>query len=380
MGLRFKVTLLFALILAGLAPSAYAQYETAAPHALILDYETGIVLYEKDARTPMAPASMTKIMTVEMVLDAIKSGRITLDTKLPVSEEAWRRGGVRSGSSTMFLDLNSEVRVEDLLRGAIIQSGNDACIALAEGLAGNETAFAQQMTRRAKTLGLESANFKNSTGWPHPEHVISAFDLAKLSRHLIKTHPDFYPIYAEREFEWNKVKQGNRNPLLGKMAGADGIKTGSTEASGYGLVGSAKRGEDRRIIVINGLPSKKARQSESLKIMQAAFAQFSVYDIYAADKIIGQADVYMGQEGDVGLKLGETVKLGLHMSERDSVRAKIEYKTPTAPITAGQEIGELIVTAAGKDEQRYPLFAASDVKAKSIFGKAWAVLLKKIRG
>lgn len=380
MDLWSKFIILTGLVWATLTHTALAQYETPAPHALIMDHETGIVLFEKNATMPMAPASMTKIMTVEMVLDAIKSGRITLDTTFPVSEEAWRRGGVQSGSSTMFLDLNSEVRVEDLLRGAIIQSGNDACIALAEGLAGNEVAFAQQMTRRAKVLGLETANFKNSTGWPHPEHKISALDLAKLSRHLIKTHPDFYPIYAEREFEWNNVKQGNRNPLLGRMTGADGIKTGSTEASGYGLVGSAKLGDDRRIIVINGLASKKARQSESLKIMTAAFAQFDVYDIYEAGKIIGQADVYMGQDKTVGLKLGETVKLGLHMSQRDSVNAKIEYKSPTAPITAGQNIGELIVTAAGKDEQRYPLYAAEDIKAKSIFGKAWAVLLKKIRG
>ena len=218
-----------------------------------------------------------------MVFEALKNGTVTADTKFTVSEEAWRRGGVKSGSSTMFLKVNSSVRVEDLLRGIIIQSGNDACIAIAEGLAGSETAFADQMTARARELGLNSATFRNATGWPHPDHNISAYDLGQLARHSIKTYPNYYSIYGEKSFTWNGIKQGNRNPLLGKFTGADGMKTGSTEASGYGLVGSAIRGDDRRIVVINGLGSKSERAEVSLRLMNAAFDQFKVCLLYTSD-------------------------------------------------------------------------------------------------
>jgi D-alanyl-D-alanine carboxypeptidase (penicillin-binding protein 5/6) len=345
-----------------------------------MDYGTGEVLYAKGAEKPMAPASMTKIMTVDMVFEALRTGAVTMDTEFHVSEEAWRRGGAKSGSSTMFLKLNSKARVEDLLRGAVIQSGNDACIALAEGLAGSEDGFAAQMTARAREMGLSSATFKNSTGWPHPEHQISAIDLAKLARHQIQSYPEHYPLYAERSFTWNGIKQGNRNPLLGKVTGADGMKTGSTEASGYGLVGTAERNGERRIIVINGLDSKSARASESVSMIEAAFSQFNIYDLYAKDEIVGNVDVYMGKALQVPVKLGEGVKLGLHVTQRSTAASKIEYKVPAAPITAGQEVGALVVTAAGKADARYPLYAAQDVKAKSAFAKAWTVLLKKIRG
>ncbi|WP_409433963.1 D-alanyl-D-alanine carboxypeptidase family protein [Litorimonas sp. RW-G-Af-16] len=368
------------LLALSISTPAFAQYNSAAPHAVIMDFETGQILYEKNARQPMAPASMTKIMTVEMVLEAIKSGNLSLDAKFTVSEEAWRRGGTKSGSSTMFLKLGSQVRVEDLLRGAIIQSGNDACITLAEGLAGSEDGFAAQMSARAKTLGLESATFRNSTGWPHPEHEISAVDLASLSRHLISEHAEFYPIYSERSFTWNGITQSNRNPLLGKLTGADGIKTGSTEASGFGLVGSAKRGDDRRIIVINGLANKAERQAESLALMEAAFSQFQIYNLYKSAQVIGEVDVYMGKSATVPAALGEDIKMGLHISQRGSTSAKVEYVTAVAPIAKGDKIAELVISAPGKDTQRYPLFATQDVKAKSLFGKAWTSLLNKIRG
>jgi len=355
-------------------------FATAAPHAAILDYETGEILYQKDAERPMAPASMTKIMTAEMVFSALKSGRLTPETEFNVSEEAWRRGGAKSGSSTMFLDLNSRVSVENLIKGVIIQSGNDACIVLAEGMAGSEDAFASQMTARAREMGLTSASFRNATGWPHPEHNISALDLAKLARAQIKNHPEYYPLYNERSFEWNGISQGNRNPLLGKFTGADGLKTGHTEISGYGLVGSAERDGKRRIIVINGLESKAQRRDASLSLMNSAFNEFKVYRLRDAGTELGRISVFMGQNADVGAALAAPITQGLHISERSKISSRIEYMTPAAPISKGDQIANLIVSIEGRADMDYPLFATEDIKSKSAFGKAWAVLIGKIRG
>jgi len=355
-------------------------FATAAPHAAILDYETGEILYQKDAERPMAPASMTKIMTAEMVFSALKSGRLTPETEFNVSEEAWRRGGAKSGSSTMFLDLNSRVSVENLIKGVIIQSGNDACIVLAEGMAGSEDAFASQMTARAREMGLTSASFRNATGWPHPEHNISALDLAKLARAQIKNHPEYYPLYNERSFEWNGISQGNRNPLLGKFTGADGLKTGHTEISGYGLVGSAERDGKRRIIVINGLESKAQRRDASLSLMNSAFNEFKVYRLRDAGTELGRISVFMGQNADVGAALAAPITQGLHISERSKISSRIEYMTPAAPISKGDQIANLIVSIEGRADMDYPLFAIEDVKSKSAFGKAWSVLIGKIRG
>jgi len=363
--------------------SAAAQdsgFKTQAPHAVIMDAATGEILFEKDARTPMAPASMTKIMTAHMVFDALKDGTVTPDTEFRVSEEAWRRGGVKSGSSTMFLKVKSSVRVEDLLRGIIVQSGNDACIVIAEGMAGSETAFADQMTSKAQEMGLESATFKNATGWPHPEHSISAVDLAKLSKQTIEQHPEYYSLYAERSFTWNGISQGNRNPLLGRFTGADGIKTGSTESSGYGLVGSAVRGNERRIIVVNGLGSKSERSDVSLRLMGAAFDQFKVYDLYAKGDMIGEVDVFMGKVDSVKVKIDEDVVAGLYRGDRSKISSKMTFKTVTAPVAVGDHIADLVISMPGRAERVIPLHAINDVKAKSAFGKAWTVLIRKIRG
>jgi len=363
--------------------SAAAQdsgFKTQAPHAVIMDAATGEILFEKDARTPMAPASMTKIMTAHMVFDALKNGTVTPDTEFRVSEEAWRRGGVKSGSSTMFLKVKSSVRVEDLLRGIIVQSGNDACIVIAEGMAGSETAFADQMTSKAQEMGLESATFKNATGWPHPEHSISAVDLAKLSKQTIEQHPEYYSLYAERSFTWNGISQGNRNPLLGRFTGADGIKTGSTESSGYGLVGSAVRGNERRIIVVNGLGSKSERSDVSLRLMGAAFDQFKVYDLYAKGDMIGEVDVFMGKVDSVKVKIDEDVVAGLYRGDRSKISSKMTFKTVTAPVAVGDHIADLVISMPGRAERVIPLHAINDVKAKSAFGKAWTVLIRKIRG
>ena len=378
----FRPALAF-LFLSAFGITASAQdsgFTTKAPHAVIIDFETGDVLFEKEAREPMAPASMTKIMTANMIFEALKNGTITMDSEFRVSEEAWRRGGAASGSSTMYLDVKSTARVEDLIRGIIIQSGNDACIVMAEGLAGSETAFADKMTARARELGLESATFRNATGWPHPEHKISAYDLAQLAQYMITNHPEYYPIYNERSFTWNNIKQGNRNPLLGKFTGADGLKTGSTSVSGYGLVGSAKRGDERRIIVINGLASKQERSDVANRLMGAAFDQFKVYDLYAKDEIVGKVDVFMGKAESVDVKIDENVAMGLYRGDRSKISSKMTFKTVTAPIAAGDHIADMVISAPGRDDKTIPLYATFDVKAKSAFGKAWTVLIRKIRG
>lgn len=367
-----------------LASAAYAQsssgFDTSAPHAVIMDSATGVVLYEKEARRPIAPASMTKILTAHLVFDAIRSGRITLDTEFKVSEEAWRRGGVKSGSSTMFLDVGSSVRVEDLLRGVIIQSGNDACIVLAEGLAGSETAFADMMTAHAREIGLSSVTFRNATGWPHPEHRISTYDLARLAQLTIELYPEYYSFYSEGSFEWNGISQGNRNPLLGKITGADGLKTGHTEVSGYGLVGSAKRGNERRIIVLNGLNSKKERSDESIKMMTAAFDSFATYKLYGAGEKVGEVGVYMGADEVVDAIVPNEIIAGLYRADRSKLATQLRYSTAVAPITKGDEIAQLIIMEPGKAEHSVPVVAAQDVPKLSAFGRVMRVLKAKIQG
>jgi len=264
-GLTIFMTSLLALFMPWIVWAQTPSFETTAPHVLILDHNTGLVLFEKDARAPVAPASMTKIMTAELIFER---------------------------------------------RGVIIQSGNDACIVLAEGIAGSETAFAELMTSRARELGLSSATFRNSTGWPHPEHRISTYDLAVLAKRSIDVHPEFYPLYAERNFTWNDITQNNRNPLLTKFTGADGLKTGHTEVSGYGLVASAQRGETRRIVVVNGLGSKAQRSQESLRLMQAAFDQFKIYNLYNQGDIVGHVPVYMGKSETVNVQVRRSSDIG----------------------------------------------------------------------
>jgi len=370
------------LLCGALSLPVFAQsgFKTEAPHAVIIDAASGEILFEKDARDAIAPASMTKIMTADLVFAALKDGSLSPETEFTVSEDAWRRGGVKSGSSTMFLKVGSQASVLDLLRGVIIQSGNDACIVLAEGMAGSEEAFADMMTARARDMGLSSAIFRNSTGWPHPEHKISALDLAKLAQNQIENFPDFYPLYNERSFTWNNIKQDNRNPLLGRVTGADGMKTGSTEASGYGLVGSAIRGEDRRIIVINGLGSKSERRSVATRLMQAAFSQFSVYDLHEEGKQIGELEVYMGKAPNVGVALTQNIQKGMPITDRSKVKSEITYTTPKAPIAKGDVVAQLKVSLPGRPPENYDLVATADVKRRGIFARAWTGLLAKIRG
>ena len=357
-----------------------SNFYTEAPHAIIMDVTTGEVLFEKDARVAMSPASMTKIMTAHMVFDALKDGVIEPDTKYLVSDEAWRRGGVSSGSSTMFLEAGSSVSVMDLLRGIIIQSGNDACITVAEGMAGSEEFFANRMTLKAKEMGLKTANFKNATGWPHPEHKISAYDLASLTKQSMLSYQDYFSIYSEGAFTWNGITQKNRNPLLGKFSGANGVKTGSTEDSGYGLVGSATIGENTRIIVVNGLASKSQRSSVSQKLMQAAFNQFKVYALYQKDDVVGQIDVYLGSKNTVSVMAESDINVGMYYGDRSSLKTKISYKDAVAPIIKGTHVADLIVSVPGRIDRIVPLLSAENINRDSLFGIAWSVLKNKIRG
>ena len=374
------VSFLTALIFLSMPAYGQSGFDIKAPHAVILDAATGEVLFEKDAREPIAPASMTKIMTADVVFEALKNGSLTPETKFRVSEDAWRRGGVNSGSSTMFLEERSQVSVADLLMGVIVQSGNDACIVLAEGMAGSEEAFAQRMTDRARQLGLSTATFKNSTGWPHPDHKISALDLARLARKQIESFPEYYSLYGVKEFTWNGIKQNNRNPLLSRFIGADGMKTGKTDASGYGLVGSAMRGDDRRIIVINGLGSQSERRDVAVSLMEAAFSQFRIYNLHSQGEVLGKVDVYMGKAPSIGVALTEDIQKGLLIADRKKVKSEIIYTAAKAPIAKGDLVAELKISLPGRPDETYNLVATEDVKRKGLFARAWTGLLANIRG
>ena len=366
------IQLLSVVVPALLSPfSALADsLNTKAEYAYIMDAGTGLTLYSKRGEEPMVPASMTKIMTAHMVFDLLRQGRLSLDDEFVVSEKAWREGGTTSGGSTMFLEVGSKVRVEDLLRGVIIQSGNDACIVLAEGISGSEDAFAASMTQRAHELGLTSAHFKNSTGLYDPEHVISAADLAKLAYLTINEFPEFYKLYAETEFTWNAIRQPNRIPLLGEVEGADGLKTGHLEISGFGLVGSAVRGEERRVIVLNGLESMADRASEARRVMRSAFMDFKTVTIVDPDVNVGTAHVWLGETATVPVKSTEKVVIAAHADDVRKIKVFVEYSGPLdAPIKAGDVVGELVIQA-GDVERRSPLAASADVKKKSWIGRA----------
>ena len=369
------------LILATPAALAQGAFETEASHAVIMDHETGEILFSKNGSEPMAPSSMSKLMTALMVFEALERGELSLDDTLPVSEEAWRRGGAASGSSTMFLEVNSRVSVENLLRGIIVQSGNDACIVMAEALGGTEANFADMMTERAHELGLESANFTNATGWPDEDHVISAADLARLARHIIETHPQFYDLYNETEFTYNGIRQYNRNPLLGVFDGADGLKTGHTSVAGYGLTASAVRDGERRIVVFNGMDSQAARADEAERLMRAAFSQFEVREIVSAGRVVGEAEVYLGQADAAPLRTAQGLTLGGHRRDLDTVRAEIVYDGPLrAPVAEGDPVGRLEVRLPDGRTRSVDLVAGADVERLGALGRAGAALASMLRG
>ncbi|MFC7290550.1 D-alanyl-D-alanine carboxypeptidase family protein [Hirschia litorea] len=360
------------LLLSGTSLPALADaLNTKADYAYILDGDTGLSLYSKNGDEAFIPASMTKIMTAYVVFERLRDGRLSLDDEFVVSETAWREGGAASGGSTMFLDLGSKVSVQDLLRGIIIQSGNDACIVIAEAISGSQEAFAEEMTRRAQELGLKSAHFENPTGLYSDNHRVSAADLAKLAYLTITEFPEYYDIYAEKEFTWNGIRQPNRNPLLGEVDGADGLKTGHLEISGYGLVGSAVRDGKRRIIVLNGLESIADRASEARRVMRAAFNDFKVVEVIQPDQIVGEAEVFLGTKKTVELKANELVKAALHSDAIRDIEVELVYSGPLkAPLKAGDIVGQIVVTAPGMNEIVTPAVIAESVERKNLFERA----------
>lgn len=354
-----------------MANAQTSAFTTTAQHVTILDSATGALLYCNDCETPMPPASMSKIMTVLLVAEALQAGRITLDTTYTVSEYAWRNGAMSDGSH-MFLPLNSTVTVRDLLRGAIVVSANDACIVLAEGMFGSEEAFVAEMNRRAQALGLRTARFRNSTGLPDPDHVISSADLARLARHLIETYPDIYRIYSEREFRFNNRTQQNRNPLLGAFTGADGVKTGHTDASGYGLVGSAVLNGQRRIIVFNGMRTMADRRSEGLRLMRAAFHDFSITQMAAAGEQVGEAQVWLGSRRAVPLLAQSDIVIGGPRGVQQGLTAHIIYNGPLRPpFREGDVVARLVVEGPGFQTQEFPLTAGRNIGRANWFSRAF---------
>ena len=358
-------SLLFATLFLLLAWHPAAAIETSAREALVLDAETGTVLLEKEADTSMPPASMSKIMTIYLIFERLKDGRLSLDDEFLVSEKAWNWGG-----SKMFVEVGKQVRVEDLLRGVIVQSGNDASIVLAEGVGGTEEGFAEEMTRKARELGMTGSSFANATGWPDPNQRMTARDLAILARRTIEDFPGYYSIYAETEFTYSDIRQGNRNPLLYKSLGADGLKTGHTEEAGYGLTASAERGGRRIILVLNGMDSVRARSEESARLINWAFREFNNYALFTPGEVVEEAPVWLGGETSVPLIVSEGLTLTLSRKARAGMKVTISYVSPIpAPIAEGQRVATLTLTATETEPIEIPLQAGKAVDRLGLFGR-----------
>ena len=353
------------------APRREGEFNTAAPNAILVDAESGTVLFERNADELVPPASLSKLMTQEVVFNELAQGRLKLDDEFQISTNAWRSGGAPSRTSSMFAPIHSRVRVQDLLMGVIVQSANDACIALAQGIAGNETAFAIKMNERARLIGLTRSNFTNSTGLPDPNLKSTVRDLAILAQHLIKTYPQFYKYYGEREFTWNKIRQQNRNPLLAMNIGADGLKTGYTEDGGYGLVGSAQREGLRLIVVVNGLESDKERGDEARRLLEWGFNGFETKMLFAEGQVVGDARLFGGEQMHVPLVGQEAIGLMLPRGNSDRISAKVVYTGPVAaPVERGQRIGKLRVFRGERVALEVPLMAAESVARGSMARRA----------
>lgn len=336
-----------------------------------MDFETGEFFYEKNADDPMPPASMSKLMTAYLIFERLKDGRLSPDDVFIVSENAWRKGGAKTGSSTMFLKDKQRVKVKDLLRGIIVQSGNDACIVAAENIAGSEAEFAELANQKAKELGLKNSHFANATGWPNPDHKMSAKDLAILAHHIIRDFPEYYSIYSEQSFTFNGIRQENRNPLLMLMPGiADGIKTGHTSVSGFGLTGSAKKNGRRLIMVVNGLKTMKERGDESLRLMNWGFREFSNYAVLKENVKVVSVPVWLGETKSVSAVPAKGLTLTLPKGRQKDIVAHLKYKTPLkAPVKKGQEIASLVLSAPEHADTAIPLYAERDVKRLGYFGR-----------
>ncbi|WP_333779771.1 D-alanyl-D-alanine carboxypeptidase family protein, partial [Falsiroseomonas oryzae] len=352
------------------ASSPLGPVDTAARQAIMVDFETGAVLLEKNPDERMPPSSMSKLMTMYVVFDLLKQGRLRMDQLMPVSERAWRMGG-----SKMFVQIGTQVSVENLARGVIVQSGNDACIVLAEGISGSEQQFAELMNETGRRIGLRNSNFRNSTGWPDPEHRMTARDLAVLARRIITDHPEYYRFYNERSFRWNDITQENRNPTLARVPGADGLKTGHTEEAGFGLTASAVRGGRRLILVVNGLTSMRQRAEESERLLEWGFREFDNVVMFRAHETVEEVPVYLGERPTVPLVSGQDLVLTLPRQWRRSLQARVRFESPVpAPIAKGQELGRLVVSGQGVPEMEVKLIAGADVDRLGLIPRIPAVI------
>ncbi|MGE5505706.1 MAG: D-alanyl-D-alanine carboxypeptidase family protein [Actinomycetota bacterium] len=379
----FRRTLFAAVSLVSLAaalPAGAESIETSAKQAIVLDFNTGTVLMEKNADDLMVPSSMSKLMTVYMVFEKLKEGSWKPTDQLPVTETAWKKH-YKSEGSMMFLPVHSTAKVEELLRGVIIQSGNDACSVLAEAYAGSEEAFAEEATRRAHQLGMTHSNFRNASGWPEPDHLTTARDLSILARHIIADYPEYYQIFSEKEFTFNNIKQGNRNPLLYTTQGADGLKTGHTEAAGYGLTGSIKRGERRIIMVLNGMSSMKERAEETQRLTEWAFREFDDYSLFKPGDQITDAEVWLGDAETVPLVAAKKLEVTLPRKARREMKVTAVYTGPIpAPIKKGDVVGKLVITAPGVQAMELPLAAGADVQRLGFSGRITTAIKRIVWG
>jgi len=371
MRFRFALILLALIPAFAVLPARAQEFDTKAKYAVLMDYQSGTILFDKNGDERLEPASMSKLMTLAVVFTYLQQGKLTLDDEFFISENAWRTGGAASGGSTMFAVLNSRIRVEDLVKSVIIQSGNDAAIALAEGIAGTEQGFAKIANLLAKQIGLTGSNFVNSTGLPDPDQYSTARDLATLSRYLIRTFPDYYHIFSEPEFTWNKIRQLNRNSLLETGIGVDGLKTGHTEASGYGEVISAPNDGRRLIGVLHGLTSMRERTEEGRKLITYGMRGFELMPVFSKGQVVARADVYGGAESSVGLVGKDRIDLFLPKGAANCPVANITYRGPLRPpVLEGQQIARLNIYCDDVLVQQTPLYADASVEGGDIFRQA----------
>ena len=390
---RLAVVLLFAALIAGVAPAAAEAVQTSAEHAVIMDAATGQVLWQKDAYTSVPPASMSKLMTLELLFQRLKDHRVKLTDKFPVSERAWRE---RSGSEC-FVNLGDTISVENLIRCVIIMSGNDSCITIAEGVGGTVENFVSMMNQRAKQIGLNASHFVNPNGLDQPPgQLMSVYDLAKLARHLIKDYPEYYHYFGERDFVWSNIHQHNRNLVLEKFPGADGLKTGHLESSGYGITVSAVQNGRRLILVLNGLRypdlakrdnkaqdwfGEQRRAEEAARVLGLAFREFRQYKLFGANDTVADAEVWQGQSGTVPLTTGKDLAVTLTPEARAGMKVSVSYEGPVkAPIAKGQRVATLNVSAPNAPALSVPLFAKEEVGAAGFVSRIFTGLRAAIAG
>ncbi len=339
--------------------------ETPAKQGILYDYETKTVLFEKNSDELMSPSSMSKIMTIYYLFKKIKDGEISIDDEFEVSKKAWKKGG-----SKMFVNLKSMVRVEDLIRGIIVQSGNDACIVVAEGISGSESIFADELNELANEIGLEGSNFTNSTGWPDKKHLMTVNDLLKLTVRTIEDFPDLYRYYSEKEFTYNNIKQLNRNPLLFRPIGSDGLKTGHTSLGGYGLVATVKKKDRRLILVLNGLKSSAQRSKESERLMKIGFNQFKSIKIAPKTKELGQIPIWSGKKKEVSFYTKDDISITVPNRDRKKINFKVRYQSPLiAPVTEDQYIADFLIKKNDQTIKSYKLYATNNVSESNFFSK-----------